>query len=66
MPLIQLTTIIQAPREIVFDLSRSVELHEKSMNHTNEKAIGGIIKGRMQQGETVTWSARHLFKIRKI
>lgn len=64
MPKIHLTTIIHAPVEIVFDLSRSINLHEKSMAHTGEKAIAGTISGLIQKGETVTWQAKHLFKTR--
>lgn len=64
MPKIHLTTVIHAPVEIVFDLSRSINLHEKSMAHTNEKAIAGTITGLINKGETVTWQAKHLFKVR--
>jgi len=64
MPAIYLSTKIQAPIERVFDLSRSITLHTVSMAHTNEKAIGGVTKGLINQGETVTWSATHLFKTR--
>ena len=41
MPVIYLTTIINAPQELVFDLSRSIDLHQTSMQHTNEKAVAG-------------------------
>jgi len=41
MPKIELTTNIIASKEIVFDLSRSVDLHEISTQHTKEKAIAG-------------------------
>ncbi len=66
MPKIHLTTVIHAPAEIVFNLSRSINLHEKSMEHTSEKAVGGTVAGLIQKGETVTWRARHLFKIRAL
>ncbi len=64
MPIIKLETIIHAPIERVFDLSRSVDLHADSMSHTNEKAIAGITKGLINLGETVTWEATH-FGIRQ-
>lgn len=64
MPSIQLTTVIYAPVEVVFNLSRSINLHMESMAQTNEKAISGVTQGLIQQGETVTWSAKHLFKTR--
>ncbi len=59
MPKIILHTNINAPIERVFDLSRSIDLHQQSMAHTNEKAVAGRTSGLVQQGETVTWSARH-------
>lgn len=64
MPFIQLTTFIAAPAERVFDLSRSIELHKKSMSRYDEKPVKGKIAGLMEEGETVTWKARHLFKER--
>jgi ligand-binding SRPBCC domain-containing protein len=60
MPRIDLTTVIHAPIELVFDLSRSIELHEVSMANTNEKAIAGKTQGLIDLGETVTWRAKHL------
>lgn len=39
MPTIELTTRINAPIEIVFDLSISVDLHKLSTEQTNEEAI---------------------------
>ena len=66
MPVIHLTTIIKAPKEKVFDLSRSIDLHQQSMKHTNERAIGGRTSGLIEQDETVTWQAKHLFKTRSL
>lgn len=64
MPIIKLETIINAPIERVFDLSRSIDLHADSMAHTNEKAVAGVTKGLINLGETVTWEATH-FGIRQ-
>lgn len=66
MPTIQLTTVIQAPPQVVFNLSRSINLHMESMAHTNETAISGVTHGLIQLGETVTWRAKHLFKTRML
>ncbi len=66
MPVIVLITEIKAPMQKVFDLARSVDLHQQSMQHTNEKAIAGKISGLIEQGETVTWQAQHLFKVRQL
>jgi ligand-binding SRPBCC domain-containing protein len=62
--LIHLTTFIEAPVERVFDLSRSVNLHRASMTDYGETAINGRTSGLMEEGETVTWKARHLGKER--
>ncbi len=64
MPVIQLTTIINAPIENVFDAARSIDLHQASMQHTNEIAIAGITSGLIKEGETVTWQAKHLLATR--
>ncbi|RVU01466.1 cell division protein [Mucilaginibacter limnophilus] len=57
--IIKLTTIINAPAETVFDLSRSIDLHIESTKHTGEKAIAGRTSGLIQMGESVTWQAKH-------
>ncbi len=59
MAKIELTTIINAPTEIVFDLSRSIDLHLESTKQTGEQAIAGKTSGLIEPGETVTWRARH-------
>lgn len=64
MPVIKLVTIISAPIEICFDLSRSIDLHKLSTGKTNEKAIAGITKGLIGRDEFVTWEATH-FGIRQ-
>ncbi len=65
MATIHLTTLIQAPVERVFDLSRSVNLHKISLSDSGEKAIGGVLNGLIDINETVTWQAKHLYKVRK-
>ena len=66
MPFIHLTTFIAAPRERVFDLSRSVELHKASMKRFDEKVVDGTISGLMNLDDTVTWTAKHFFKQRRL
>jgi hypothetical protein len=58
MPTINLTTEINAPIEICFDLSRSIDLHKHSMEHTGEEAIAGRTSGLIEDGEFVTWQAK--------
>ncbi len=64
MPSIHLTTVIHAPVQRVFDLSRSIKLHKISMQHTNERAVAGTMSGLINEGENVTWKAKHFFKTR--
>ncbi|WP_312390759.1 SRPBCC family protein [Chryseobacterium sp.] len=60
MSTIHLKTIIKADIQTVFDLSRDIDLHQKSTSKTNEKAIAGRTSGLIEKGETVTWQANHL------
>jgi ligand-binding SRPBCC domain-containing protein len=59
MPRIELTTIIAAPIDIVFDLARSIDVHEASQADHAEKAVAGRTSGLIEQGEEVTWEAVH-------
>jgi ligand-binding SRPBCC domain-containing protein len=61
---IHLTTVIHASAAIVFNLSRSIDLHKISTAHTSEEAIAGTTSGLVALNETVTWKAKHLFKNR--
>ena len=61
---INISTQINAVIEIVFDLSRSIDLHLISTGKTGEKAVAGVTAGLISLDETVTWEARHLFKTR--
>jgi ligand-binding SRPBCC domain-containing protein len=66
MPTIHLTTFIAAPADLVFDLSRHIDLHKESMSKFKEEAVAGIQSGLIEKNETVTWKARHLFKKRML
>jgi ligand-binding SRPBCC domain-containing protein len=57
--LIVLKTIINAPVEVCFDLSRSIELHQISTQKSKEHVVGGRMSGLIGLHETVTWKARH-------
>ena len=59
MTTIRLTTTINAPIAVVFDLSRNIDTHQQSASRTNEKAIAGRCSGLIQKGETVTWQGKH-------
>ncbi len=66
MPFIHLTTFVAAPIERVFDLSRSINLHKASMSKFRERPIAGRMEGLIEKNETVTWEAKHFFKIRRL
>ncbi|WP_323755801.1 SRPBCC family protein [Roseivirga sp.] len=59
MPIITIKTIINAPIQRCFDLSRSTDLHQISTIETKERAIAGKITGLIGLNETVTWRAKH-------
>ncbi len=59
MPIITLETQIKTSMDVCFDLSRSIDLHQISTAHTNEKAIGGVTSGLIKLNEIVTWQAVH-------
>ena len=60
MPTIVIFTKIKTKKKLVFDLSRSIDLHKISTKKTNEKAIAGKTAGLIGLNETVTWRAKHL------
>jgi ligand-binding SRPBCC domain-containing protein len=61
MPIIGLITSITAPIERVFDLARSIDLHMESTSNTSERAVAGVTSGLIEQGNEVTWRARHFW-----
>ena len=59
MPVIELSTVIRAPRERVFDLARSIDAHQDSTGGTEERAVAGVTTGLIGMDGEVTWEARH-------
>jgi ligand-binding SRPBCC domain-containing protein len=59
MPVIELSTVIRAPVEFVFDLARSIEAHLDSTGGTEERAVSGVTTGLIGMDDEVTWEARH-------
>ncbi len=57
---LHLSTIIGAPIERCFDLSRSIEVHLLGTEQTGEQAVGGVTSGLIGLGEFVRWRATHL------
>lgn len=59
MPRIAVETDVQATPERCFDLSRDLDLHQRSLAHTGERAVAGKTSGLIGLGEEVTWRGRH-------
>ncbi len=66
MPIIKIITFIESTLEIVFDLSRSIDLHKISTQKTNEEAIAGVTTGLINLNESVTWRAKHFGLYQKL
>ena len=59
MTTIHLITKIKASKQIVFDASRNIDIHQQSASPTKEKAIAGVTSGLINLNETVTWRGKH-------
>jgi ligand-binding SRPBCC domain-containing protein len=59
MPIVRLETFIDAPRELCFDLSRSVDMH-------SDPPVAGVMSGLMELDDTVTWESTHFGQKRPI
>ncbi|WP_431243128.1 SRPBCC family protein [Flavobacterium sp. P21] len=59
MTTINLTTKIKASKQIVFDASRNIDIHQQSASPSKEKAIAGVTSSLINFGETVTWQGKH-------
>ena len=66
MAVITLETPIDAPRERVFDLARSIDAHQDTAAATGEKAVAGVTSGLLGPGEEVTWEARHFGVVQRL
>ena len=52
---LHLRTIIDAPIERCFDLSRSIEVHLLGTERNGEQAVAGVTSGLIGMGEFVRW-----------
>lgn len=66
MAVIHLETSILAPCSRVFDLARSIDLHQATAEHTGERAVAGVTRGLLGLNEEVTWEARHLGVLQRL
>ncbi|MFV9551515.1 SRPBCC family protein [Algibacter sp. PT7-4] len=60
MPLIEVETHINADIQICFDLARDVGFYQKSLEHSEEIAIGGKTSGLVNLNDHVVWETNHL------
>lgn len=66
MPRIHLTTFIQSPPQRVFDLCRHLSLIKKSVQGKNESILSSSGSTMISNGDTVTYHAKHLGKLRSV
>jgi ligand-binding SRPBCC domain-containing protein len=59
MTTINLLTKIKTHKQVIFDLSRNIDIHKLSTAKSNETAIDGLTSGLINIGETVTWRGKH-------
>ena len=59
MATIYLTTFIEAPVQICFDLARDIDVHQLSTSKTKKKAIKGRMPGLCEKGDVITSQAFH-------
>lgn len=60
MPQICVVTEAAAPPDVCFNAALDVDAHMASTSSTGERAVAGVMHGRMSLGDEVTWEARHL------
>lgn len=60
MPVIKIETRIKGDVKVVFDLARSIDFHLISTSGSKERAIAGKTSGLIEEGELVTWRAKHM------
>lgn len=58
MTKIEATNVIQAPIEVCFRLSLSIDLELRAASEFGIKAIGGVKSGIIGPGERVTWRTK--------
>lgn len=59
MTTLHLTTKIKASKQVVFNASRDIDIHQQSAASSQEKAIAGVTSGLIDLNETVTWRGKH-------
>lgn len=60
MPQVVLETRIDVPIDTCFDLARDIDVHAETTRQTGERAVAGVLHGKIEAGDTVTFEAKHL------
>ncbi len=60
MPRVILETRIDVPVPVCFDLARDIDVHAETTRQTGERAVAGVMHGKIGAGDTVTFEAKHL------
>lgn len=56
---VTIDTFIEALPEVCFDLASDIDAHVASTGRTRERAVAGVVSGKMALGDTVTFEAVH-------
>jgi ligand-binding SRPBCC domain-containing protein len=56
---VEVVTRSQRSVDDLFERARSIDLHTESQAAAGERAVAGVVSGRIGLGEEVTWRARH-------
>ena len=59
MTTVKIVTKIKAPIDICFDVSRDIQIHERSAQDTNERVFAGKNSGLCELNDEITWQATH-------
>jgi len=62
---LRVSTSINAPITICFDLARNVDAHIESAANTAERVVGGRTSGLLELDEEVTWEGKHFGAIQR-
>jgi len=63
---IYLETLVKTSLDNCFDLSRSIDFHVASLEHTNERPVAGRLSGLIELSEFVEWEATHFFVTQRL
>jgi ligand-binding SRPBCC domain-containing protein len=56
---LHVTTWIDAPAAVCFDLARSIDAHLESAAGTGERVVAGPTSGLLGPGDEITWEGKH-------